>query len=305
MELIVCKEDSGKRIDSYIAERASMTRSAVVNLMESDNILLNGKHTNKSYKVRENDTITVYIPDPKPPEIKAQEIPLNIIYEDDDVIVVNKPQGMVVHPAPGNHENTLVNALLAHCGESLSGINGVIRPGIVHRIDKGTSGILMVAKNDRAHLSLAKQIKDHSFLRVYNAIVVGHLKEEEGIISFPRGRSTADRKKMAVIPSGINARNAVTHYKVLKNLKGMSLVEFTLETGRTHQIRVHTAYLGHPVFGDPVYSKTAEQSKKFGLNGQCLHAKKLGFIHPTKGEWMEFDSELPKYFDLIIESYQI
>jgi 23S rRNA pseudouridine1911/1915/1917 synthase len=305
MELIVCKEDSGKRIDSYIAERASMTRSAVVNLMESDNILLNGKHTNKSYKVRENDTITVYIPDPKPPEIKAQEIPLNIIYEDDDVIVVNKPQGMVVHPAPGNHENTLVNALLAHCGESLSGINGVIRPGIVHRIDKGTSGILMVAKNDRAHLSLAKQIKDHSFLRVYNAIVVGHLKEEEGIISFPIGRSTADRKKMAVIPSGINARNAVTHYKVLKNLKGMSLVEFTLETGRTHQIRVHTAYLGHPVFGDPVYSKTAEQSKKFGLNGQCLHAKKLGFIHPTKGEWMEFDSELPKYFDLIIESYQI
>lgn len=302
MELIVSKEDSGRRIDSYIAERSSMTRSAVVNLIENNNIQLNGRQVNKNYKIKADDRIIVMIPDPKPLEIVAQEIPLNIIYEDDDIIVINKPQGMVVHPAPGNRENTLVNALLAHCGSGLSGINGIARPGIVHRIDKGTSGILMVAKNDTAHVSLAKQIKDHSFLRVYNAIVVGHFRNYEGTIDLPIGRNPNDRKKMAVILSGINAKKAITHYKVLEELNGFSLVEFTLETGRTHQIRVHSSYLGHPVFGDPVYSKTAEQSKKYGLEGQCLHAKKLGFMHPTKGEWMEFDSDLPDYFEKIIQS---
>ncbi len=299
MELIVAKEDSGRRIDSYIAERSSLTRSAVVNLIENSCIQLNGQQINKNYKIKTDDRIIVTIPDPKPLEVVAQHIPLNI-YEDEDIIVINKPQGMVVHPAPGNRENTLVNALLAHCGKSLSGINGIIRPGIVHRIDKGTSGILMVAKNDVAHLSLAKQIKEHSFLRVYNAIVVGHFKDNEGTIDLPIGRSPNDRKKMAVIISGNNAKNAITHYKVLEELNGFSLVEFILETGRTHQIRVHSSYLGHPVFGDPVYSKTAEQSRKYGLEGQCLHAKKLGFLHPTKGEWMEFDSNLPEYFDRII-----
>ena len=300
MELIVTKSDSGNRIDSYIAERTHMSRSAVVNMLENNHIKLNGGSVIKKYKVKENDVITVCIQEPKALNIVAQDIPLDILFEDNDIIVVNKPQGMVVHPAPGNHDNTLVNALLAHCGDSLSGINGIARPGIVHRIDKNTSGLLMVAKNDRAHLSLAKQIKEHSFLRVYNAILLGHLKDGEGTISLPIGRSQSDRKKMAVIISGKNARNAVTHYKVIEQLKGLSLVEFKLETGRTHQIRVHSSYIGHPVLGDPVYSKTAELTRKYGLSGQCLHAKKLGFIHPTTGEWMEFDSLLPDYFLKII-----
>ena len=304
MELIVSNEDTGRRIDSYIAERSSMTRSAVVNLLENNSIILNGKHVSKNYKIKADDHIIINIPQPKSLEIVPQHIPLNIVYEDSDVIVVNKPQGMVVHPAPGNYDNTLVNALLDHCKGSLSGINGIVRPGIVHRIDKGTSGLLMVAKNDEAHLNLAKQIKEHSFLRVYYAIVVGHFKEEKGVISLPIGRSQSDRKKMAVITNGKSARTAITHYSVLEELKGLSLVEYTLETGRTHQIRVHSAYMGHPVFGDPVYSKTEEQSREFELNGQCLHAKKLGFIHPKTGEWMEFDSELPIYFENIIKKYK-
>ena len=302
MELVVSNEDSGRRIDSYIAERSSMTRSAVVSLLENNHILLNGSKVSKNYKLKTNDHIVINKPQPKNLEIIAQHIPLNIVYEDSDVIVVNKPQGMVVHPAPGNYDNTLVNALLDHCKDSLSGINGIVRPGIVHRIDKGTSGLLMVAKNDNAHLNLAKQIKEHSFLRVYNAIVVGHFKEPKGVISLPIGRSQIDRKKMAVITNGKNARPAITHYSVIEELTGLSLVEYTLETGRTHQIRVHSAYLGHPVFGDPVYSKTEEQSRKYGLEGQCLHAKKLGFNHPKTGEWMEFDSELPFYFENIIKN---
>ncbi len=305
MEIIVGAGESGKRIDSYIAERSDLTRSAVVNLIEKGNITINGKTVEKNYKTKENDAINVIIPDPVKTEVEAQEIPLDVVYEDNDVIVVNKPQGMVVHPAAGNPDNTLVNALLSHCGDSLSGINGVVRPGIVHRIDKDTSGILMVAKNDNAHISLAEQIKEHSFLRVYNAIVVGHLKQSEGTISAPIGRSPSDRKKMAVIASGKNAREAVTHYKVLEELKGFSLVEFKLETGRTHQIRVHSAHIGHPVFGDPVYSKTADQALKYGSNGQMLHAKKLGFVHPTKGEWLEFDSSLPEYFQNIINSTKL
>ena len=300
MELIVKSNDSGKRIDSFIAERSGMTRSAVVNILEKGNILLNGKSISKSYKVKENDIIEVSIPSPVKTEVVAQDIPLNIVYEDDDVIVVNKPQGMVVHPAAGNWDSTLVNALLAHCGDSLSGINGVIRPGIVHRIDKDTSGLLMVAKNDTSHLSLAKQIKDHSFLRVYNAIVIGHYKQKEGTISLPIGRSPSDRKRMAVIPSGKNARSAVTHYKVIEEMDGLSLVEFILETGRTHQIRVHSSYMGHPILGDPVYSKSTAQAIKYGSTGQCLHAKKLGFKHPKTGEWLEFDSDLPDYFTRII-----
>jgi len=304
MEIIVRAGESGKRIDSYIAERSEMTRSAVVNLLEKGNITINGLSVGKNYKTKENDVINIFIPEPVKTEVEAQDIPIDVIYEDDDVIVVNKPQGMVVHPAAGNPDNTLVNALLAHCGSSLSGINGVVRPGIVHRIDKDTSGLLMVAKNDTAHLSLAEQIKEHSFLRVYNAIIVGHFKQTEGTISAPIGRHPTDRKKMAVIASGKNARDAVTHYKVIAELKGFSLVEFKLETGRTHQIRVHSSHLGHPVFGDPVYSKTADQALKYGSDGQCLHAKKLGFMHPTKGEWLEFDSDLPEYFKKIINEHK-
>lgn len=301
MEIIVQAGESNKRIDSYIAERSDLTRSAVVNLLEKGNITVNGNVVGKNYKTKESDIIQITIPDPVKTEVEAQDIPLDVIFEDDDVIVVNKPQGMVVHPAAGNPDNTLVNALLSHCGDSLSGINGVVRPGIVHRIDKDTSGLLMVAKNDIAHIALADQIKEHSFLRIYNAIVVGHLKQSEGTISAPIGRSPSDRKKMSVILSGKNAREAVTHYKVIQELKGFSLVEFKLETGRTHQIRVHSAYVGHPVFGDPVYSKTSEQALKYGSNGQMLHAKKLGFVHPTKGEWLEFDSPLPEYFTKFID----
>ncbi|MBE6895996.1 MAG: RluA family pseudouridine synthase [Ruminococcaceae bacterium] len=301
MEIIVQAGESSKRIDSYIAERSDLTRSAVVNLLEKGNITVNGNVVGKNYKTKESDIIQITIPDPVKTEVEAQDIPLDVIFEDDDVIVVNKPQGMVVHPAAGNPDNTLVNALLSHCGDSLSGINGVVRPGIVHRIDKDTSGLLMVAKNDIAHIALADQIKEHSFLRIYNAIVVGHLKQSEGTISAPIGRSPSDRKKMSVILSGKNAREAVTHYKVIQELKGFSLVEFKLETGRTHQIRVHSAYVGHPVFGDPVYSKTSEQALKYGSNGQMLHAKKLGFVHPTKGEWLEFDSPLPEYFTKFID----
>lgn len=301
MEIIVQAGESSKRIDSYIAERSDLTRSAVVNLLEKGNITVNGNVVGKNYKTKESDIIQITIPDPVKTEVEAQDIPLDVIFEDDDVIVVNKPQGMVVHPAAGNPDNTLVNALLSHCGDSLSGINGVVRPGIVHRIDKDTSGLLMVAKNDIAHIALADQIKEHSFLRIYNAIVVGHLKQSEGTISAPIGRSPSDRKKMSVILSGKNAREAVTHYKVIQELKGFSLVEFKLETGRTHQIRVHSAYVGHPVLGDPVYSKTSEQALKYGSNGQMLHAKKLGFVHPTKGEWLEFDSPLPEYFTKFID----
>lgn len=301
MEIIVQAGESSKRIDSYIAERSDLTRSAVVNLLEKGNITVNGNVVGKNYKTKESDIIQITIPDPVKTEVEAQDIPLDVIFEDDDVIVVNKPQGMVVHPAAGNPDNTLVNALLSHCGDSLSGINGVVRPGIVHRIDKDTSGLLMVAKNDIAHIALADQIKEHSFLRIYNAIVVGHLKQSEGTISAPIGRSPSDRKKMSVILSGKNAREAITHYKVIQELKGFSLVEFKLETGRTHQIRVHSAYVGHPVFGDPVYSKTSEQALKYGSNGQMLHAKKLGFVHPTKGEWLEFDSPLPEYFTKFID----
>jgi len=301
MVIKVDSVDSGKRADSYLAERTQMTRSAIVHLFDKGMISINGKAIEKKYKVKEWDILEIIIPEPQKTEVEAQDIPLSVVFEDNDVIVVNKPQGMVVHPAAGNYDSTLVNALLNHCGNSLSGINGVIRPGIVHRIDKDTSGLLMVAKNDKSHLALAEQIKKHSFMRIYNAIVVGHFKEKEGTINAPIGRNPSDRKKMAVILSGKNAKEATTHYKVLKEIRGLSLVEFRLETGRTHQIRVHSSYLGHPVFGDPVYSKTEKEAAKFGAKGQCLHAKMLGFVHPSTNEYMEFDSDLPEYFYKIID----
>ena len=291
--LIVPAGYAGARLDKTIAELLpQVSRSMAQKLIGEENVILNGKTAGKSDKVRADDEITVFVPDPVELIAAPQNIPVEIVYEDADLLVVNKPKGMVVHPAPGNPDGTLVNALLYHCGDSLSGVGGVIRPGIVHRIDKDTSGLLAVAKNDVAHAGLAAQIKDHSFTREYRAVTVGHLPQQKGSVSLPLGRSRTDRKKQAV--NGINARPAVTHYEVLKSYEGFDYCKFTLETGRTHQIRVHAAALGHPVAGDTVYGG---EKNTLGLAGQCLHAKKLGFIHPVTGRYMEFDSELPLYFE--------
>lgn len=285
-------ENKGLRLDKFLCERITdITRSALQNHFSEGNIKVNGVVVNKSYKIRENDIISVDIPEPVPLEAVAENIPLDIVYEDNDVIVVNKPKGMVVHPASGNYTGTLVNALLYHCKGSLSGINGVLRPGIVHRIDKNTSGLLIVAKNDVAHRSLAQQIKEHSFTRQYETIVYGNIKEDNGTINQPIGRNPNDRKKMAVIST--NSKNAVTHYTVLERFGEFTHLAVTLETGRTHQIRVHTAYINHPVAGDDVYGVKKVITK---LNGQCLHARKIGFIHPITGEYLEFTSDLPQYF---------
>lgn len=284
--------DVGKRLDKFIAENIpDVTRSSVVNLIESDNVLVNGKKQNKNYKLRINDIVSVIIPEPVEYEAKAENIPLDIVYEDSDLLVVNKPKGMVVHPAAGNYEGTLVNALLYHCKDDLSGINGVMRPGIVHRIDKNTSGLLIVAKNDKAHKHLAEQIKEHSFTREYEAVVWGNIKDDTGTVNAPIGRHPIDRKKMTVTER--NSKNAVTHFEVLERLNGYTYINCRLETGRTHQIRVHMAYLGHPVSGDDVYGVKKE---KVNFEGQCLHARKIGFIHPSSGEYMEFTSPLPEYF---------
>lgn len=286
-------EENGIRVDKYIADsEIGLSRSAAVSLIENGGVTVNGQRVNKKTKLKSGDTVSVCIPDPIPYEAKAEDIPIDIVYEDNDLLVVNKPKGMVVHPAAGNYEGTLVNALLYHCGDSLSGINGVMRPGIVHRIDKDTSGLLIVAKNDTAHASLAEQIKEHSFTREYEAVVFGNLKTDEGTVDAPIGRNPNDRKKMCVTER--NSKHAVTHYRVLSRYKGYTHIRCVLETGRTHQIRVHMAYLGHPVAGDPVYGVKGE---KLNFRGQCLHAKKIGFIHPKTGKYMEFDSGLPEYFD--------
>lgn len=275
----------------------NITRAAAVRLIESGNVTVNGKPNVKSSKVVLGDRVEIVYPEPVSSGVTAQDIPLDIVYEDSDLLVVDKPKGMVVHPAAGNPDGTLVNALLFHCKESLSGIGGVVRPGIVHRIDKDTSGLLIVAKNDSAHIKLSEQIKEHSFTREYEAVIVGHLKEKEGTVDAPIGRSKKDRKKMAV--TGFNSKNAVTHYKVIEEYNGFSYVGFKLETGRTHQIRVHMAYLGHPLAGDGVYGGKNAQNAIQG--GQCLHARKIGFIHPTSGEYMEFYSDLPEYFTCFLE----
>lgn len=288
--LTASQNDAQMRIDKYISDNiAELTRSAVQRLCESGEILVNGRVPAKNYKIRTGDTVCFRIPDPQPMDAVPENIPLDIVYEDSDLLVVNKPKGMVVHPAHGNYNGTLVNALLYHCGESLSGINGVIRPGIVHRIDKNTSGLLIVAKNDASHLKLAEQIKAHSFTREYEAVASGYFKETSGIVDAPIGRHKTDRKKMCVTAE--NSRNAVTHYEVLHQFGGYAHVRLKLETGRTHQIRVHCAYIGHPVLGDDVYGKPYK-----GIDGQCLHARKIGFIHPSTGEYMEFTSPLPDYF---------
>lgn len=298
IELIAAKEDSGSRADKYISDNiAQLTRSAVQNLILQGSVLADGKPIAKNCKLRGGEKLTVEIPDPQPLDAQPENIPLDIVYEDDDLLVVNKPKGMVVHPAHGNHNGTLVNALLYYCGESLSGINGVIRPGIVHRIDKNTSGLLIVAKNDAAHLGLAEQIKAHSFTREYEAVAVGYFKETEGMIDAPIGRHKTDRKKMCVTTE--NSRNAVTHYSVIKQYGGYAHLRLRLETGRTHQIRVHLAYLGHPVLGDDVYGKPYK-----GLDGQCLHARKVGFIHPKTKKYMEFSSELPEYFQAVLRKLE-
>ncbi len=294
--LNVEREDAGLRIDKWLSEQTDidLTRSAVAKLIESDKVLVNGKVVSKSYKIQADDVVDVEIPDPVESSVLPEDIPLDIIYEDKHLLVVNKPQGMVVHPAAGNYTGTLVNALLFRYKDELSGINGVIRPGIVHRIDKNTSGLLIVAKTDKAHIGLAEQIKVHSFTREYEAICVGRFKEKSGTVDAPIGRDKRDRKKMCVTQS--NSKSAVTHYEVLEEFSNYSYVRFRLETGRTHQIRVHCAYMGHPILGDDVYGRPYQ-----GCKGQCLHARKIGFVHPITGEYLEFTSELPEYFTKLLE----
>jgi len=290
--LVVEEQNIGMRLDKYLAEaEAELTRSAAVRLIEDGLVTVNGKVPNKNIKLNVGDEVSLSIPDPVLPEAIPEPIPLEIVYEDNDLLVVNKPRGMVVHPAAGHENGTLVNALLYHCGSSLSGINGVLRPGIVHRIDRDTSGLLIVAKNDFAHHLLAEQIKEHSFTRKYQAVVCGNVRDDEGTIDAPIGRHHTDRKKMAVTQK--NSRNAVTHYRVLQRFGNYTHLELILETGRTHQIRVHTAYIGHPVAGDPVYG-----GKKYlvSLNGQCLHAYYISFVHPRTGQTLTFSSPLPDYF---------
>ena len=292
-------EDANKRIDVFLNEEIEdISRSAIQKNIENDNILVNGKKVGKNYKLSEGDGVSVELPEPVEIEILPENIPLDILYEDKDVIVINKPQDMVVHPAPGHYTGTLVNALMYHCGDELSGINGVLRPGIVHRIDKDTSGILVAAKSDRAHISLSKQLAEHTMTREYWAIVYNGFDEESGTVDQPIGRHPAERKKMAVVRDK-TSRHAVTHYSVIKKLKGnYTLVKLRLETGRTHQIRVHMAYIHHPLLGDEVYGP---KKCPFNLKGQVLHAKILGFVHPATGEYMEFESPLPKYFEDLIE----
>ena len=284
-------EDRGRRLDQFLADGVEeLTRSAAQRLAEEQRVLLDGRPLKKNYKITGGETLEVSLPDPEPIDAVPQDIPLDIVYEDGDVLVINKPKGMVVHPAPGNPDGTVVNAVLYHCGSSLSGIGGAFRPGIVHRIDKDTSGLLIVAKNDRAHLCLSAQLKDHTLARTYEAVVIGTLKEDRGTVDAPLDRSPKDRKKMAVVPGG---RRAVTHYEVLARYPGYTHVRCRLETGRTHQIRVHMASLGHPIAGDTVYGPAKQ---KYDLQGQCLHARELTFLHPADGRKMHLKCELPGYF---------
>ncbi|MEG0833552.1 MAG: RluA family pseudouridine synthase [Oscillospiraceae bacterium] len=304
--LIAEQENEGQRLDAFIISclhddedesLQALSRTYIQRIIDDGSVTINNDAKQKSSKLLAGDTVCLTIPIPEEAAAEPQNIPIDIVYEDECLLVVNKSKGMVVHPAPGNYDNTLVNALLYHCGETLSGINGVLRPGIVHRIDKNTSGLLIVAKNDAAHRCLSEQISSHSFTREYEAIVYGLFKEQSGTLDFPIGRKENDRKKFCVTVK--NSKSAVTHYEVLEKLNGFSHVRLRLETGRTHQIRVHMSHIGHPVAGDPIYGpkKTIES-----LGGQCLHAKKLGFIHPQSGQYMEFDSELPEYFTKFLDS---
>ena len=297
------KEYEGTRLDVFMSECADFTRSAAQKLIEDGRVSVNGNLQTKKYKVKSGDEVQVSLPEPRVVDAIPQDIPLDIVYEDDDIIVVNKPQGMVVHPAAGNPDGTLVNALMYHTKGNLSAINGVIRPGIVHRIDKDTSGILVVAKNDKAHLSLSEQIKEHSMTREYYCLIAGGVKEDEFTVDKSIGRDPRDRKKMQ---AGVrDGRDAVTHFFVEKRYRGYTLLKCVLETGRTHQIRVHLKSIGKAIVGDLVYGlkndKLAEQNK---IQGQLLHAKKLGFVHPSTGEYIEFNSELPDYFMCILHKLE-
>lgn len=292
---IVKSDEQGKRLDTYISSQSEkITRTSAQRLIEQGNILVNGKKQKVAYKIAENDVITVEHEEPKQIELKAQKIPIEVIYEDADIIVVNKPKGMVVHPANGNPDGTLVNAIMDICKDSLSGIGGEIRPGIVHRLDKDTSGLLIVAKNDMAHVKMSEQIKNHEVKKIYIALVRGVIKENEATIDMPIGRSRTDRKKMAVAKDG---KNAVTHIKVLKRYDKYTLLEINIETGRTHQIRVHLSHIGYPIIGDYIYSNGKNE---FGVEGQCLHAKSLEFKHPITKKEMKLEAPLPKYFQDII-----
>lgn len=290
--LSVTDADAGQRLDGFLASSIEeLSRSRIQNLCDGGKVLVDGKKAKKNLRLSGGELITVDIPGPEPVELVPQDIPLDIIYEDDCLLVINKPKGMVVHPAPGHPDGTVVNAVMYHCGASLSGIGGELRPGIVHRIDKDTSGLLVVAKNDMAHAGLAAQLKDKSLSRIYEAIAVGRIRDDSGRIDAPIGRSLRDRKKMAV--GGAAAREAATRYEVVARYTGYTHVRCSLETGRTHQIRVHMAYIGHPLAGDAVYGYGAG---KTGLDGQCLHAGKIRFIHPKTGETMTFECPLPQYF---------
>lgn len=293
----VTEADSGERIDKFIASSIdSLTRSYIQKMIAEERCLVNGRAVKASYKVKEEDEVCFFLPENVEPDIPAEDIPLDIIYEDEDILIVNKPKHMVVHPAPGHYSGTLVNAVLFHCRESLSGINGVMRPGIVHRIDKDTSGSLIICKNDMAHNHIAAQLKEHSVKRVYHAIVYGVLKEEDYTIDAPLGRDPKDRMKMAVVPNG---KRAATHVHVLQRFEKFTYISCELETGRTHQIRVHMAHIGHPVLGDEVYAGGRKSSIK--CEGQTLHAKTVGFIHPRTGVYMELDTPLPEYFERILK----
>ena len=293
MTIHLTAQQHGQRADLFLAKvLPDLTRSAAQRLMEEGRVYREGKPLKKNQKLDIGDQITVVIPDPVPLEVLPQDIPLDVVFEDEDVIVVNKPVGLVVHPAPGHPDGTLVNALLYHCGDSLSGINGVIRPGVVHRIDRDTSGLLIAAKNDAAHIALADQLRDHSLYREYEAVVVGGMKEDSGTIDLPIARHRTDRKRMAV--DWQTGRPAVTHWTVLERLNGYTRLQCRLETGRTHQIRVHLAHLGRPVLGDPVYGGVRKGFPE--LEGQCLHARRLSFVHPRTGERVTLECPLPDYF---------
>jgi len=294
-KLIITEEEVDNRLDVYLAEQyEELSRSYIQKLIKEDFIKVNGKLEKSKYMIKLGDEIEVKLPKVEEILIEPENIPIDIVYEDDDVIVVNKPQQMVVHPAPGNYTGTLVNALLHICGANLSNINGIMRPGIVHRIDKDTSGLLVVAKNNNSHEILAKQFKEHTNTRKYHAIILGNIKQNEASVDAPIGRHPVDRMKRTVTKDG---KHAITHFKVLERFRDFTYIEAKLETGRTHQIRVHLAYIGCPLVGDPTYGP---KTSKFNLKGQVLHAKTLGFIHPTKGEYMEFTSELPQYFNKLL-----
>ena len=305
-EYKVAREDSGARLDSVISERFGISRSLAVKYIESGNAKVNSAPSSKKYKVSEGDVITLDIPEPVECSAEAEDIPLDIVYEDDDIIVINKPKGMVVHPAHGNESGTLVNALMFHCKDSLSGIGGELRPGIVHRIDKDTSGLLVCAKNDRAHISLSEQIREHSARRVYRAIAIGNFREDEGTVDAPIGRHPTDRKRMAVYKKAdadAHVREAVTHFRVLERFGQYTYLELVLETGRTHQIRVHLSSLGHRLLGDEVYGTPNTPFEKRNaklLQGQTLHAKELTLVHPVTDERMNFTSPLPEDFEMIL-----